>query len=296
MVNHNKCPLCDSEKIGLLYECADHLVSGQKFPVLKCDTCSFIFTNSYPEESESAGYYQSDEYISHSDTETGIVNRIYKYVRRRMLRSKLRMLKKESGLRSASVLDIGSGTGYFPAYLRLKGWECRGIEKSPEAREYARTRNNIDLLTPDKLYSIEIASIDIVTLWHVLEHLYDPGKYLDSVFSILKEKGFLVIAVPNHISYDARIYREFWAAWDVPRHLWHFNRGTIQLLCRKYGFELVSVRRLPYDAFYVSVLSEKNKESSLPFSRAFFTGLVSWILSIINIDRTSSLVYFFRKY
>lgn len=296
MVNHNKCPLCGSDKTVLLYECADYLVSGEKFPVVKCLSCSFVFTNNYPEEEESGKYYKSDDYISHSDSDSGILNRIYKYVRRRMLASKLRMLEKESGLRSASVIDIGSGTGYFPAYLRLKGWECRGMEINAEAREYARKRNNIDLLSPGELVNFDPSCTDIVTFWHVLEHLYDPAKYLESVHSILKDNGLLVVAVPNHNSYDAGLYGEYWAAWDVPRHLWHFNPETIRVFCEKYNFRLTAIRRLPYDAFYVSVLSEKHSNSSFPLVRAFFTGFVSWLHSILQISRTSSLVYFFRKY
>jgi len=295
MLNHNKCPLCGSGDIILLYECTDYLVSRERFPVYRCRSCTFIFTNNIPEEKEAARYYQSEEYISHSDNNNGLINSIYQYVRRWMLSSKLRMLKKESGLVKASVLDIGSGSGYFPAYLINKGWECQGIEISKEARHYAGERNNIGLKPPEDINNFENNSIDIVTMWHTLEHFYQPGEYLGSSYRILRDKGLLVIALPNHQSYDARKYREEWAAWDVPRHLWHHNIDTIKLLCDKYGFKLKSIYRLPFDAYYVSALTEKNKKSSIPLIKGFTTGFISWISSILIKRNTSSLVYIFRK-
>lgn len=296
MLKHNKCPLCGSDKIYVLYECKDHLVTGQEFPVSRCRACSFVFTNNYPEEKESGLYYTSDEYISHSDTTKGLINKIYHLVRKRMLSSKFRMLKKRSGLKLASVLDIGSGTGYFPLYLKKKGWECQGFEISENARKYAQSKNDLTLLPPDDIEVFEAGTIDIITMWHTLEHFYYPGEYLDSAYRLLKDGGLLVIALPNHWSYDAKRYREFWAAWDVPRHLWHHNSDTIQRLAEKYHFKLHSMKRLPFDAFYVSVLSEKYKKSSLPLIKGLMRGLLSWINSLVRIRESSSLVYIFRKY
>ena len=296
MLNHNKCPLCGSDEIYVLYECNDSLVTGMKFPVCQCRHCSFVFTNNYPEENESDQYYKSDEYISHSDTTKGLINKTYHFVRKRMLLSKFRILKKESGLKTASVIDIGSGTGYFPMFLKKRGWECHGIELSKEAREYAQNNNGLLLSPPGDIEDFEPGSIDIITMWHTLEHFYHPGEYLGSAYRILKERGLLVVAVPNHWSFDAKKYRNFWAAWDVPRHLWHYNPDTIQILADKHHFKLQSMKRLPFDAFYVSVLSEKYKNSALPLVKGFITGIISWFNSLIRIRNTSSLVYIFRKY
>ena len=296
MLNHNKCPLCGSDEIYVLYECRDFLVTGKKFPLSQCRACNFIFTSNYPKEKDSGLYYKSDEYISHSDTEKGLINRIYHLVRKEMLSYKFRILKKESGLEKAYVLDIGSGTGHFPVYLKKKGWECQGIEISKDARDYAKRKNNLTLQPPGHIEHFESGSIDIVTMWHTLEHFYHPGIYLDEALRILKEEGLLVIAVPNHRSYDAKKYREFWAAWDVPRHLWHYNPDTIQKLAARHHFNLHLMKRLHFDAFYVSILSEKNKKSSLPLVRGFIAGFISWINSLANIRTTSSLLYIFSKY
>ena len=292
---HNRCPLCGSDAISELYECTDFLVTGDKFPVCSCSSCSFVFTGSYPRLEEAAAYYSSEEYISHSDTEKGLLNKLYHRARGIMLSVKFRMLRKISGLESASVLDIGTGTGYFPLYLEKKGWQCQGIEISKEAREYALKKNKLSLLPPEAMNDLKPGSIDIITMWHTLEHFYDPADYLAQAFDILKEGGLLIIAVPNHLSYDALKYGVFWAGWDVPRHLWHFNPATIKLLAGKHHFELLTMKSLPLDAFYVSVLSEKYKRSSLPLFRGFITGFVSWISSVFNTGRSSSVVYFFRK-
>ncbi|MDA3835721.1 MAG: class I SAM-dependent methyltransferase [Spirochaetales bacterium] len=292
---HNKCPLCGSGEIAVLFECTDFLVSGEKFPVSRCTSCSFVFTNNYPPEEKSAEYYRSDEYISHSDTGKGMVNRVYHIARKIMLWRKYRLLKNVSGLNNASVLDIGSGTGYFPMFLRKKGWECQGIEISEEARQYAVTNNNISLFSPGDISRYANSSMDMITMWHTMEHFYHPDEYLRFSHRILKETGVLVIAVPNHLSYDALRYGKLWAAWDVPRHLWHFNPDTIRIMAGKHGFTLKAVRRLPLDAFYVSALSEKHKQSSLAFMRGLITGFISWIHSMLKIRKTSSLVYVFSK-
>ncbi|HDZ40684.1 MAG TPA: class I SAM-dependent methyltransferase [Bacteroidetes bacterium] len=295
MPGYNKCPLCGSGSITVLYECTDSLVSGEKFPLSLCKSCSFVFTNNYPPEKDSGGYYQSDDYISHSDTSAGMMNKLYHIARSWMLAAKFRMLRKESGLKSASVLDIGSGTASFPLYIRKKNWKCLGIEISREARDYALSKNQFTLLPPEAIDDMEAESIDIITMWHTLEHFYHPEEYFYAAHKILKKNGLLVIALPNHWSYDAKKYRDLWAAWDVPRHLWHFNPETIHLLAGKHRFKLRTIKRLPLDAFYVSALSEKHKNSCLPLFRGLIAGLISSLISLFNIKKTSSLVYFFRK-
>lgn len=296
MLTHENCPLCGSNEIYVLYICTDFLVTGTKFPVSKCTNCGFIFTNNYPEEEESGRYYKSDEYISHSDINKGLLFRLYHHVRKLMLSSKLRILKQESGLKTASVIDIGSGTGYFPQFLIKKGWECHGIEINKEARAYAKSKNSLILYSPREIANFKPESIDIITMWHTLEHFYNPGEYLSSAYRILKKGGLLAVAVPNHWSYDAKKYRDLWAAWDVPRHLWHYNPETIEKMADKYHFNIRSIKRLHFDTFYVSVLSEKHKNSSLPLVKGFITGFISWINSLLRIKTSSSLLYFFSKY
>lgn len=292
---HKTCPLCGSEKISELFKCTDFYISGESFPVDECLSCHFIFTNKYPREESIARYYQSDDYISHSDTGAGLTNKIYHIVRKRMLSGKFKLLRQKSGLSSAELIDIGSGTGLFPLYLKQKGWKCEGLELSKDARDFAFQKNNIKLHHPEFIDEVNPNSIDIITMWHTLEHFHKPDKYLESAYRILKSKGLLVIAVPNHNSYDAKRYKQFWAAWDVPRHLWHFNPASIRKYLMKYDFKFESAHRLSFDSFYVSVLSEKYKKSSLSVIKGFFTGFVSWFVSLINKEKTSSLIYVFRK-
>ncbi len=295
MPDHNKCPLCGSAESVLLFECKDHLVTGEFFPLKKCKSCGFIFTDNYPDQNNAPAYYRSDEYISHTDANKGLVNKTYHLIRKWMLADKYKILKKESGLKTASVLDIGSGTGYFPSYLKHKGWSCSGIEISEEARSFARREKNVELLAPEDIDTFLNGSMDIITMWHTLEHFYKPGDYLQNAHRILNDKGLLVIAIPNNLSYDAGHYKAFWAAWDVPRHLWHFNPATIEKLSDTYGFRLIKKYRLPYDAFYISILSERYRNSKTPLLKGSLTGLISWIRSVFNIEKTSSLVYIFKK-
>jgi len=295
MLSHPKCPLCGSADTAEIYECTDHLVSGEKFPVTKCNSCGFVYTGRYPEEKDSGRYYQSDEYISHSDTGKGLMNTIYHIARRWMLSGKYRLLKEVSGTEQSSVLDIGSGTGYFPAFMKRKGWVANGIEINKTARDYAIKYNKIALMPPADIDSLNSGSYDIITMWHSLEHFYRPEEYLNSSHRLLKKDGLLLIALPNHLSCDARKYGKDWAAWDVPRHLWHFSPGTIKDMAGRNNFRFLSVRRLSLDAFYVSALTEKYKESSLPLVRGFITGFISYLRSLNNINKTSSLVYVFKK-
>ena len=295
MVHHNVCPLCSSEKTGLQYSCVDHFASGKNFAVFKCSQCGFLFTQDYPDENEIAEYYESDSYISHNDEAEGFSNKLYRVARSLMMHRKKKLIRNITRLKTGTLLDIGSGTGYFAGTMKKSGWQAKGIEINERARKFSISHFGLDVATPDKVSSVDSNSFDCITLWHVLEHFYDPLTYISEIYRLLKPGAACIIALPNCSSFDAEHYRQFWAAWDVPRHLWHFNPETFSLFSEKTGFMLEDLRILPLDVFYISQLSEKYRGSSLPFIKGISKAAYFSILSFFKKKRSSSVVYILRK-
>jgi len=295
MVHHNVCPLCFSEKIGPQFVCTDHFISKKEFTIFKCSDCDFSFTQDYPDETEIARYYESDSYISHSNTSEGFSNKLYRIARRMMLSKKKGLIRKFTGLNKGTILDIGSGTGHFADTMKKAGWVSKGIEINEKARNFSISHFGLEVFTPAEISTFEPAGFDCITLWHVLEHFHNPFNYISEISRILKPDGICVIALPNCSSFDAKHYNRFWAAWDVPRHLWHFNAATFRLFSEKTGFLLKDLRILPLDVFYISQMSEKYKSSSLPFIKGMMKGLIFAFLSVFNKSRSSSVMYVLRK-
>jgi SAM-dependent methyltransferase len=295
MVHHKECPLCSSEKTGLQFTCIDHFASGKNFAVFKCSKCGFLFTQDYPDENEIGEYYESDSYISHNDRAEGFSNKMYRAVRNLMMGRKKKLIRHVTGLQTGTLLDIGSGTGYFANTMRKAGWLAKGIEINERARKFSISHFGLYVATPDKVSSFDSSSFDCITLWHVLEHFYNPLTYISEIYRLLKPGAACVIALPNCNSFDAEYYNQFWAAWDVPRHLWHFNPETFSLFSEKTGFTLEDLKILPFDVFYISQLSEKYKGSSLPFIKGILKAAYFAFLSIFKKKRSSSVVYILRK-
>jgi SAM-dependent methyltransferase len=293
MLHIETCPLCSSSELENVLSCTDFLVSKESFPVDRCRNCGFIFTQDQPED--TGKYYESEEYISHSDTSEGLVNKLYRFARGFMLKKKLRIIEKASGLRKGSLLDIGSGTGYFPGAMKKAGWNTSGIEINKKAREFSQKTFGIEVTDPAFIGKISSKSQDCITMWHVLEHFNDPFRYMRESSRILKDEGTCIIALPNCNSFDAEYYGNKWAAWDVPRHLWHFNPVSFRRFATETGFEIVGMKALPLDVFYISILSEKIKESDLPLLSGILRGLPWWFISLFSINRSSSLVYILKK-
>lgn len=289
------CPVCNESKTGKLFSVTDYLLSKESFDLLKCEACGFIFTSDPPSPDAIGSYYKSEDYISHSDTTEGFFNRVYHLVRKIMLSKKYNLIKHYSGTNKGSILDIGCGTGYFPGYMKNKGWSALGIESDKQASAYASSKFGLDILEMDDIMSMPAEEFDAVTLWHVLEHLYEPSVTLSMADRILKEDGVLIIALPNNASFDARHYGAKWAAWDVPRHLWHFNQESFSRLVSGTGFEITTVRRMPFDVFYVSVLSEQNQGKRLAFIRGLLIGSIGWFSSLLEKSDCSSLIYVLKK-
>jgi 2-polyprenyl-3-methyl-5-hydroxy-6-metoxy-1,4-benzoquinol methylase len=295
MVHHNVCPLCSSENIGPQFVCTDHFISKKEFTIFKCSDCDFSFTQDYPDETEISRYYESDSYISHSDTSEGFSNKLYRIARRMMLSKKKGLIRKFTGFNKGTILDIGSGTGHFADTMKKAGWVSKGIEINEKARNFSISHFGLEVSTPDEISTFEPAGFDCITLWHVLEHFHNPFSYISEISRILRPGGICVIALPNCSSFDAKHYNRFWAAWDVPRHLLHFNTATFRLFSEKAGFCLEKLRSLPLDVFYISMLSEKYKGSGLSFIKGMV--IAGWFafLSFFNKKKSSSIIYILRK-
>ncbi|TWV08278.1 class I SAM-dependent methyltransferase [Bacteroidaceae bacterium HV4-6-C5C] len=289
------CPLCNGVQIDQVMACKDYYASGEAFELCRCHGCGFLFTQNFPVEGEIGRYYATPNYISHSDTRKGLVNFVYHWVRKYMLGCKVSLVIRESHKRKGSLLDIGTGTGYFPNAMQRKGWQVSAVEKNEKARDFAKKQFGLDVLPDNQLREFKAGSFDVITLWHVLEHLEDLNGVWEHLHGLLKDKGILIIAVPNSSSFDARKYQEHWAAYDVPRHLWHFTPDSIQRFGVKHGFILTGRYPMPFDAFYVSMLSEKNMNHSLYFIRGMLTGALAWFSSLAKKERSSSMIYIFRK-
>ena len=270
------CPVCNSEKLKNAFSCVDHTTTQETFQVQTCNQCSFTLTNPRPNDDQLGKYYESNDYISHSNNQKGIFNRIYQMVRYHAMESKFKLI---NGLNSNGlVLDYGCGTGEFLQEAKRQQWTVRGIEPSEKARAQAIGKLPAEVL--GTLAEVpEQEAYDVVTLFHVLEHIHSLRKTVKKIASHLKSNGYLVIAVPNPESADAKHYGKDWAGYDVPRHLYHFSEKSMNIFQSEFGMELVRVEPLTYDSYYVSLLSEgyKNPNSGL-FSRylnAFLQGYKS---------------------
>lgn len=293
-INYINCPLCGSENINDFLKAKDHLLTGEIFDIFKCAQCGFVFTQGVPGPDEIGRYYQSQDYVSHSNTRKGLMNKIYHLGRSLMLRKKYGMVNKVA--KGSKLLDIGCGTGYFPAYMKRKGYDAAGVEIDPKARAFAQKEFGIRVFAPLDFTGRKITvKFDVITLWHVLEHLDDFDLYLERMLEHLEPGGSLVIALPNCNAYDARHYKELWAGYDLPRHLWHFTPSTMQILAEKHGLKITKMKRLPLDPFYNSMLSEKYKGNKLFMLSGTVIGKLAYIESLFNIKKSSSVVYFLKR-
>jgi 2-polyprenyl-3-methyl-5-hydroxy-6-metoxy-1,4-benzoquinol methylase len=289
------CPVCNSGQTRFALRIKDYSVSGEFFEVLECSRCSLRFTKNPPPENEMSRYYRSEDYISHSNTKKGLVNTMYHIVRNRTLASKFHMLEKVTKLRKARHLDIGAGTGAFVQYMNKRGWKSVGIEPDCEARKQALLHHDTRLQEAEELGSFPPESFDAVTLWHVLEHVHDLYPYMHQIKKIMNPRGVVFIAVPNYTSYDGRKYGSSWAAYDVPRHLYHFSPQAMRWLLKEAGFELIGEVPMWWDSFYISLLSEKYAGHGAALPKGFLTGLNSNLKTFANTERCSSLTYLARK-
>lgn len=295
-VHHTVCPVCGGAHINPLHAVKDYTVSGKEFVIWQCADCSLRFTQDVPDAESIGAYYQSPEYISHTDDSKGLVNALYRKVRRYTLGLKASLIARETGMQQGSLLDVGSGTGAFLNTMKESGWRVTGLEPDAGARSQARKLYGLNLQEPDMLYQLPPASFDAITLWHVLEHVHDLHPYMEQLRTLLKPGGRLFIAVPNYRAVDADVYRLQWAAYDVPRHLYHFTPDAIRALLGKHGLHLAAQKPMWFDSFYISLLSSKYRNGKRPsWLHAGFTGLRSNFQALLQPGRCSSLIYVISK-
>lgn len=285
--NIEKCPVCRGESQQDFLEAEDHNVSNDLFKIVECVACSFRFTNPIPTEETIGDYYKSENYVSHSGTKKGFVNRVYHIVRSRAIKQKENLAAKYS--KEQTILDIGCGTGDFLGYCKSQNWKTLGLEPDQSARKIALESNAIDAKVLKHLYEIEANTFDVISMWHVLEHVYNLNEDIEQYKKILKKDGALIVAVPNCSSKDAEHYRSSWAAYDLPIHLYHFRPDNMKQLFSKHGMEVVEILPMKFDSYYISMVSEKYKGGNI-FS-GFVNGLKSNIAANSKNNKYSSQIY-----
>lgn len=279
------------EKTTEVYlSCKDYTVSQKEFQLVWNAEKDILITHPQPSLEELPSYYKSEDYISHTDSSKSLFDKAYQSVKKMMLAQKLKLINSFA-TEEKTILDIGAGTGDFLQYISKHNWRVSGVEPNEKARNLAKSKN-LNLLRD--LSSFNNEKFDVITLWHVLEHIPNLKEQIEQFHHLLKPNGVLVIAVPNFESYDAKYYKEYWAAYDVPRHLWHFSKQGIKRLFTKYNFVQKSIHPLWFDSFYVSLLSEKYRNKSPNYFKAFKVGLKS-NFKAKTTQNYSSHIYTFQK-
>ena len=268
--------------------CIDYTVSKESYEVMLNEEYGMLVTSPVPSNLET--YYISDSYISHTDSKKSFIDRIYQLVKNYTLKQKVKLINSFN-TESKTILDVGAGTGDFLKVCKKNNWDAYGIEPSDKARKIAAEKE-INLKQDKSELKNEL--VDVITLWHVLEHIPNLIEYIDQLKKLLKPNGVLLIAVPNYKSYDAEYYKEYWAAFDVPRHLWHFSKESIQKLFSQVNMNVEKILPMKFDSFYVSLLSEKYKNKKNKSFKAFLTGLKS-NLKAKKDGEYSSLIYIIKN-
>ncbi len=263
----------------------DHSVSGEEFELLLDENLQLLKTHPQPSTENLGRYYESDDYISHTDGKRTLFEKLYHAVKQKALRDKITLIKGFAP-QKGKLLDIGAGTGDFLAVAKANGWDTTGIEPSEKARAIAMSKG---VAFGGNLLEVKDHSFDVITMWHVLEHVPDVEAEITELKRILKPDGVIVIAVPNFKSYDAKHYGIFWAAYDVPRHLWHFSKTAIEKLFARQGIQLIKILPMKFDSFYVSLLSEKYKTGKMSFVKGFLAGWKSNRKAARNFEYSSHI-------
>lgn len=287
-----KCPLCNHSDYVTYLELDDYFLTKEKFSILKCNNCGLMKTYPQPSMDTIGRYYDSPDYISHATGKKSIKEKAYDLIRKRTLASKKSILDTYS--KGKRLLDIGCATGVFLNYCKNYGYEVKGVEPDEKCRNYAKAHFNIAVTPPETLKTFPAKSFDIITMWHVLEHVDDLNERMSLIKNLLTDDGVLIVALPNPSSYDAKHYGKFWAAYDVPRHLYHFTKDSFKKLCSKFSFEVINILPMVFDSFYISLLSEKYKNHKTSLVNAFLVGLKSNLKARVSTNH-SSVIYIIKN-
>ena len=262
----------------------DYSVSGEEFELVYNAQYDLYQTIPVPEQLDK--YYETENYISHTDSNKGWFDALYQYVKKINLKHKINLIKDYKAQSSLQLLDIGAGTGDFLKICKQQQWQITGVEPSIKAQEKAREKG---IVLESDYHKLPMHTYDVITLWHVLEHLPNIETTVHTIANLLKDNGLLVIAVPNYRSWDAQHYQQYWAAYDVPRHLWHFSEDSIKRLFAKEGLKVIAKKPMLFDAFYVSMLSEQYKTGKKSFIKGVFNGLRSNLCGMIKGEYSSQV-------
>lgn len=285
-----QCPICGSEEKTLFLSSIDYSCSKEGFDIQECNECHFRYTSPVPHEENIGAYYESDLYISHTDSKKGLINKVYQKVRKHAIKQKFELVKRLA--KGESLLDIGCGTGDFLKYVKEQNWKVKGLEPDQGARSICE-RKGLEVEHTNQLHDLEEHAFSIITMWHVLEHVYDLNNDFRQIKQLLQSDGRLIIAVPNCSSYDAKKYGKHWAAYDLPIHLYHFRPNDIRNLANKYDMDVEEILPMKFDSYYVSLLSEKFKGGNAV--KAFFSGWKSNRKAKKNPETWSSQIYVLKN-
>jgi 2-polyprenyl-3-methyl-5-hydroxy-6-metoxy-1,4-benzoquinol methylase len=291
------CPVCNKSSFSNYLNVEDYTVSHREFTIQQCNSCYFLFTNPRPPEDQIGAYYQSQDYISHHDEAKDVMSKIYTSVRDYTIGKKVKMINDLSS-KKGTLLDIGCGTGNFVSAVKEDGWKVFGTEPDSGAREVASKRVGASIFQDIQTAALQDQKFDVITLWHVLEHVHQLNETLEWLTKHLNDNGTIIIAVPNPQSFDALKYGRFWAAYDVPRHLYHFTKGSMKQLLEKHQMYIEKILPMWFDSFYVGMLSTKYKGKKINLIDSIRTGLMSnWKGKSASSDtlNTSSLIYVINK-
>jgi 2-polyprenyl-3-methyl-5-hydroxy-6-metoxy-1,4-benzoquinol methylase len=275
--------------------CKDYTVSSEKFNLVYNEEFDMLETSPQPKLENLGSYYESEDYISHTDSNKSFTDKLYQIVKGYSLNKKLKLINSFN-TEGKKLLDVGCGTGEFLLNCKNNEWNVVGVEPNNNARELATlkfSKKDTPQIVSD-LNDLTNQKFDVITLWHVLEHVPNLEDYIKKLKELLKPNGVLVVAVPNFKSFDANHYKEFWAAYDVPRHLWHFSIKSIKLLFSKVNLSVEKILPMKFDSFYVSLLSEQYKNGKGNFIAAFFIGLRSNMMAL-STKQYSSLIYVLKN-
>lgn len=271
----------------------DHSISGEEFQLFYNQDLEMLETFPQPTSDKLSDYYKSEDYISHTDNKRNLFEKAYQFVKHISLKRKLKLINSFQ-LNGNTLLDIGCGTGDFLKVAQQNNWKINGIEPNEKARNIANKKTNNSVFATEQLLEYKPKSFDVITLWHVLEHLPKLDEHISVFKKLLKSNGVLIIAVPNYNSYDAQHYKRYWAAYDVPRHLWHFSKNSISKLADCNNMKVIKTLPMKFDAFYVSLLSEKYKSGIMNPLKAFWVALRSNLKANRN-QEYSSLIYIIKN-
>jgi 2-polyprenyl-3-methyl-5-hydroxy-6-metoxy-1,4-benzoquinol methylase len=291
-VEQPTCLICGSGQNTPCLTVPDRFNPKEKFQLVKCNGCGFVFLSPRPDEESIGAYYQSEAYQPHQEKASSFNEKIYRWVRNRNVRYKRRIIERI--VEKGNLLDYGCGTGEFLLEMQQAGWQTIGYEPAEKAAKIAR---EYGLQMIQNLSEIK-SKLNVITMWHVLEHVHQANELLEKIHQVLDPEGMLIIAVPNRLSFEAQMYRSNWVAWDAPRHLYHFTPADMARLLDKHSFQIVDHKMLYFDPWYNALLSASLETSGkngpikiVALFKALLFGKLSMFFGMLDKKRASSVIY-----